>query len=54
MARKPAATPPTAATTKTNRNLLIIGRSTNLIKKAKTLSMEGKKGRGGLAGAPPT
>ena len=48
VARKPAATPPIAATTKINRNLLVIGRRTTPIKKAKTVNMkkEGKEGRG--------
>jgi len=35
MARKPAATPPTAAITKTSKNPLITGKRTNLIRKAK-------------------
>jgi hypothetical protein len=55
VARKPAAIPPTAATTKINRNLLVIGRRTTPIKKAKTVNMKMKERRGEWFGwAPPT
>jgi hypothetical protein len=55
VARKPAATPPIAATTKINRNLLVIGRRTTPIKKAKTVNMKGRKrGERGFGWAPPT
>jgi len=55
MARNPAAIPPIAATTKINRNLLVIGRRTTPIKKAKTVNMKMKERRGeGFGWAPPT